>query len=102
MNKRTEWLYGEDASRRAYARFELKRTLLKSLLQDHNNAPKQRTAYAAQRRIPTVAYSVTQQYVGCLITGRVRGNVRLLGLSRQTLKRFALENRVQNLRVGSW
>lgn len=47
----------------------------------------------------TIGFS--KQRCACFATGRAKGLVKFLGLSRQSVKRYALLNKLQNIRVGS-
>ena len=102
MIKRVARLHIESARRSSYQLNELKEKLLKSLTQTQNNSLKHRLVYTHKIRNKQSHRGISRQQGLCLVTGRARGVIRLVGLSRHTLKRYALENKVQNLRVGSW
>lgn len=102
MIKRVARLHIETGRRSSYQLYELKDKLLKSLTQTHNNSLKHRLVYAHKARNKQSHRGLSRHQGLCLLTGRARGVIRLLGLSRHSLKRYALENKVQNIRIGSW
>ena len=102
MIKRVERLHIEYARRQAYQLKELKISLLKSLAQTQNNPIKSRLIYTHKQRYKARHFNISRHQNLCLVTGRSRSVIYLTGLSRHSLKRYALENKVQNLKVGSW
>ena len=101
MLKRVEKLKIEYAHRRKFSQLEIKYRLLKSLIDTHNLSSKHKIIYQKKRRKKITKISITRHQALCLLTGRARGVIREFGVSRQSLKRLALENKVQNIKVGS-
>ena len=58
-------------------------------------------AYQKKLRTDMRTIGFSKQRSACFATGRAKGVVRFLGLSRQSVKRYALLNKLQNIRVGS-
>lgn len=101
MLKRVERLQVEYAHRKRYLQVEVKHALLKSLIQDHNNDSRYKIIYHKKLRTEMRVIGFSKQRSACALTGRSKGLVRFLGLSRQSVKRCALLNKLQNIRVGS-
>lgn len=101
MIKRLEKLTTEMARRKFFHSLEIKNSLLKSLINTKNNPCMNKLVYAKKKRRNSIQTGICKQRNLCLITGRAKGVIKLLGFSRQTLKRYALKNKVQNFRVAS-
>jgi ribosomal protein S14 len=101
MLKRVEKLKIEYAHRKKFSQMEIKYRLLKSLIDTHNLSSLHKIVYQKKLRPKMQAFGVSRQRGACFLTGRAKGVIRFLGFSRHTLKRQALLNKVQNIRVGS-
>lgn len=101
MLKRVERITVEYGHRKRYFQVEVKNFILKSLIQDHNNHIMYKIAYHKKLRTEMRTIGFSRQRSACFATGRSQGLVRFLGLSRQSVKRYALLNKLQNIRSGS-
>lgn len=89
MIKRLEKISLEMARRKLYHSVDIKTSLLKSLIVNQNNYYVTKLIYVKKKRFNRRPISPCKQRNLCLITGRTQGVIRLVGFSRQTMKRYA-------------
>jgi len=91
----------EKLKRIYYIKAELKRSILKSLILNNNTKNVNRLyANISLRSLPKRT-AIAKQHKVCLLTGRQRGAYNKFNLSRHTLKKLGLENRLQNIKTQS-
>lgn len=76
MTKRVSKLTFEYLKRCQARRYELKKVLLQSLIENHNNLAKERTLWGHKMRCQPLVSSVSRQNSLCVVTGRARGVMR--------------------------
>lgn len=89
--------------RRYYLKNEIKKIILKSIIQNLNLKPKIRAL--ALRKIASLkrcSYISKQNNNICLKTGRNKGVLKLTNLSRHYMKQISLTGNLQNIKIKSW
>jgi hypothetical protein len=102
MKKRVRYLGIELFNRKKYNKFELNNTLIKSIIQNKNNLLKKKIYFIKKLDRVGYKYSISKQRDYCMYTGRAQGIIGLTSLSRQSTKRAALINKLQNIQTNSW
>jgi len=87
--------------RNCLQRVKLQKRVLKSLLRTRACPLKVKILISHKRHSTPNAGKISKQNTRCAHNGRPRGVFTWVGLSRHTLKRWAGEGRVQNLRSAS-
>jgi ribosomal protein S14 len=85
-----------------HLQLELKKYLLKSIIQNQKIKPVIR-AHAIYKltKIPNSA-SIAKQYTTCFETGKNKGIINQYNRSRQMVKQFAYQHKLTSTRVKSW
>ena len=101
MKTRVRYLSIEFFNRKSYKKNELKHNLLKSIIQNKNNNLIKKLFFL--KKLDNLSYrvSISKQRDYCVYTGRAQGIVTLLSLSRQSVKRAALINKLQCIKTNS-
>jgi len=89
--------------RKEYIKKEIKKLVLKSIIQNLNLKPIQRAL--ALRRISQFkknSFISRQNNNICVKTGRNKGVLRLTTLSRHYMKQLSLIGSLQNIKIKSW
>lgn len=89
--------------RKNYLKNEIKKLILKSIVQNLNLKPKLRAL--AWRKIAgfrKYSYISKQNNNICLKTGRYKGVLKLTNLSRHYMKQISLTGNLQNIKIKSW
>lgn len=102
MKTRVRFLNIELFNRKKYNKIELKMLLLKSIIQTKNNPLTKKLFFIKKLDIKGFKLSISKQRDFCMSTGRAQGVVNLLSLSRQSVKRRGLINKLQNIQTNSW
>ena len=102
MKSRIRNLTVEFLLREKYRKIEVKKKILKSIIQNKNNNINKRLFFVKLLH-NTIKYgTIAKQHELCINTGRSGGIVKLLSLSRHSIKNYGLHNKLQNIRVASW
>ena len=102
MKTRIRGLTVELLLRKKFQKVELRKMLIKSITQNKNINLSKRLFFTKLLDKTTKYGTISKQHELCISTGRAKGIVSLLSLSRQSTKRFGLHNKLQNIRVASW
>jgi small subunit ribosomal protein S14 len=88
--------------RKIYIKYELKKIILKSIIQNKNTKPVIRS-YAYYK---TINYdrknSISKQINVCLVRGRHKGVWKFAQLCRHAINKFATTGFLQNMKIKSW
>lgn len=76
MTKRVSRLTLEHLRRCQAKRYELKKTLLRSLIENHNNLAKLKTLWGHRLKGQPLVSTISRQNSLCIVTGRARGVMR--------------------------
>lgn len=86
--------------KKLYLKNELKKKILKSIIQNQNVNPlKRQYAYYNLIKMPNLHYKIQNV---CLLTGRNRSVSNNFFLSRHVLKKMLNINKLQNIKIRSW
>lgn len=89
--------------RKEYLKNEIKKTILKSIIQNLNIKPNIRSlALKKLSQFKNISYISKQNNNICLKTGRYKGVLRLTNLSRHYMKQLSLFGGLQNIKIKSW
>jgi ribosomal protein S14 len=102
MKNRINNLTIEFLGRKKYKKIETKKILLKCIINTKNIELKKKIFFTKLLDKTKKFNSIVKQNSMCIHTGRAKGIVNLLGLSRHSTKRYGLQNKLPNIRVGSW
>lgn len=102
MKNRINNLTIEFLNRKKYKKIEVKKILLKSVIQTKNMEISKKIFFIKSLDKTKKYNSISKQNSMCIDTGRAKGIINLLGLSRHSTKRYGLQNKLPNIRVGSW
>ena len=87
---------------RIVAKYSDKRATLKRIIRDPNSSPEERAdAQLRLQKLPRDASPVRQRN-RCEMTGRPHGYYRKFGLSRNALRKMAMQGHVPGLVKASW
>lgn len=102
MKTRVRNLTIELCSRRLYKNRELKLMLLKSIIQTKTKSIKYKSFFCSKQKIVTRKINLCKQHDLCMFTGNTKGVMRLVSMSRHSIKKLALTNKIQNIKISSW
>lgn len=89
--------------RKEFLKNEVKRIVLKSIIQNLNVKPYKRSlALKKIAKFKNISYLSRQNNNICLKTGRNKGVLRLTNLSRHYMKQLSLFGGLQNIKIKSW
>lgn len=89
--------------KKSYAKHEIKRLILKSIIQNFSVKPllrvKASKIYQFQSKLTFIS---KQKNNICLKTGRIKGVYNKFNFSRHYIKYLGINNNLQNIKVASW
>lgn len=89
--------------RKEFLKKEIKKIVLKSIIQNLNLKPKIRSLAFKKIIKLQLESSISKQNNNlCLQTGRFKGVLRLTNLSRHNIKKLSLIGSLQNIKTKSW
>ena len=89
--------------RRSFIKHEIRKLLLKSILQDHNTSKLVKSLAAYKLAHFKLYSSVSRQNNNiCLKTGRYKGILKHTYFSRHYIKKLGKSNNLQNFKIASW
>jgi len=82
---------------------ELKKIILKSIIQNNNVQPILRSKCIKKLNIFNLKSSLSKQNNNiCVKTGRIKGVYKYINLSRHYIKKLSLNGGLQNVKISSW
>lgn len=82
---------------------EVKKLILKSIIQNNNIKPITRSnAFYKMSRLKYIYSKSKQNNNICLFSGRIKGVFKKFKMSRQFIKNFCLDNKLQNNKLINW
>lgn len=89
--------------RKNYLKNEIKKIILKSIIQNLNIKPNIRAlAIKKLTDFRKISYISKQNNNICLLTGRNKGVLKLTQFSRHNMKKLSLKGSLQNIKIKSW
>lgn len=89
--------------RKMYLNKEIKKLILKSIIQNLNIKPNIRSlAWKKNSKIKIISSISKQNNNICLNSGRFKGVLKLTQLSRHEMKKIGLIGSLQNIKIKSW
>lgn len=89
--------------RKKFTKTEIKKILLKSVIQNKNIKPIIRAkALRKSYKFSYLSYISKQNNNICLKTGRIKGVYNMFNLSRHSIKKIGVLGNLQNIKVASW
>lgn len=89
--------------RKKYTKVEIKRILLKSIIQNKNVQPLVRVkAIRKNCKRSYLSYISKQNNNICLKTGRIKGVYNMFNISRHSIKKISVLGGLQNIKIASW
>ena len=89
--------------RKKFIKNEIKKIILKSIIQNLNLKPKIRALALKKLSAFKLSHSISRQNNNiCLKTGRMKGALRLAELSRHQIKKYGTLGCLQNVKIRSW
>jgi len=86
-----------------YAKYEIKRLILKSIIQNQSTKPLIRVkASKIYQSKPKITFLSRQKNNICLKTGRIKGVYNYFNFSRHYIKYLGINNNLQNIKIASW
>lgn len=102
MSRRKQWVLLDNFKRKLFIKYELKRTLLKSLI-NNTNVPLVYRYYAFFKKINNPRRSVlSQQKNRCVRSGRAWGTLNFTQYSRFVLRTESYKGNLPGFRKSSW
>lgn len=93
----------DEIKRGKFLKTEIKRNILKSIIQNLNVKPNIRAlALKKNSKIKTKSFISKQNNNLCLKSGRFKGVLKLTQISRHELKKLSLVGSLQNIKISSW
>ena len=93
----------EILKKKLYTKNEIKRIILKSILQNNSIKPLLRVkASKIYQKKSKLSFISKQKNNICLKTGRIKGVYNKFNLSRHYIKYLGMNNNLQNIKVASW
>ena len=93
----------EILKKKKFAKFEIKRMILKSVIQNFSIKPliriKASKLYQSKSKLTFLS---KQKNNMCLKTGRIKGVYKQFNLARHYIKYIGINNNLQNIKVASW
>lgn len=93
----------EKIKKKIYIKYEIKRIILKSIINNKNVKPiiRANAIYKLSKFINIATISKQKNNI-CLKTGRIGGVYNLTSFSRHFMKRLFDKNDLQNIKINSW
>jgi len=89
--------------RKQFIKFEIKKIILKSIIQNKNIKPIIRANAIYKLSKINNYFSISKQKNNiCLKTGRIKGVLKITQTSRHYLKKLLINNNLQNIKINSW
>ena len=89
--------------RKCYLKNEIKKIILKSIIQNMNVKPNIRAAaFKKNCKFKKISYISKQNNNICLKTGRFKGVLKLTNMSRHIMKKLGTTGSLQNIKIKSW
>jgi len=89
--------------RKQFLKTEIKKIILKSIINNKNNKPISRANALFFLSKIKINNSISKQKNNiCLNTGRIKGVLSKINLSRHFLKKLLINNSLQNIKINSW
>ena len=96
-------IYKDKIKRKLFIKTEIKKIILKSIIQNKNIKPVIRaSAYYKLSRMSLFSSISKQNNNICLKTGRIKGVYKITSMSRHYMKQLCVENNLQNFKVTAW
>lgn len=96
-------IHRDKLKRKEYIRNEIKKIILKSIIQNLNISPIKRSLALKKLSYFKKISSISKQNNNiCLKTGRNKGVLRITTLSRHYIKQLSLVGNLQNIKIKSW
>lgn len=93
----------DQVKRKKYLNNEIKKIILKSIIQNLNNKPNIRSlALKKFSKFKTISSISRQNNNLCLKSGRFKGVLKLTSLSRHEMKKSGLTGSLQNIKIKTW
>lgn len=95
-------VYKDFFLRKQFIKYELKKIILKSIIQNANvNQLKKKLIQLKLNNI-TIKSNICKQINKCIFTGRSRGVYKFINVSRHNIKYLNNLGFIQNLKIASW
>ena len=89
--------------RKKYLNCEIKKIILKSIIQNNNIKPYIRAlANKKNSEFQKISFISKQNNNICLKTGRFKGVLKMTQMSRHFIKKMGLMGSLQNIKIKSW
>lgn len=89
--------------RKSYTKYEIKKLVLKSIIQSQDIKPVIRANAWCQLSKFKLKTSISKQNNNiCLKTGRIKGVYKITTLSRHFMKTLAVNGSLQNIKINNW
>ena len=93
----------DNVKRGKFLKTEIKRNILKSIIQNLNIKPNIRAlALKKNSKIKIKSFISKQNNNLCVKSGRFKGVLRLTQISRHETKKLGLTGSLQNIKISSW
>jgi ribosomal protein S14 len=93
-------IYKDLVKRKKYIKIEIKKLILKSIIQNKNVKPIIRASASYKLSRLSLFSSISKQNNNiCLKTGRIKGVYNITNMSRHYMKQIGAENNLQNFKI---
>jgi ribosomal protein S14 len=99
MQQKFKKIQFENLKRKLFLKAELKKKIFKSILQNNSCLPKIKMSVAHKIQKIQKICSKTQHNNICFVTGKYRGILSPLKLSRHTIKKLGNNNEITHLKI---
>lgn len=89
--------------KKEFLKFELKKLIFKSIIQNKNNKPVLRAFCNYKLSKLNLKHTISKQNNNiCLKTGKIKSTLKLTKLSRHYMKKIAINGFLQNFKINNW
>lgn len=102
MKSKSLVIYKDKVKRKKFLKIEMKKFILKSILHNFQiNEISRLSAFKKITFLPKKSF-ISKQNNMCLISGRMGGVYKFIGVSRHNMKNLAKFNMLHNTKIKSW
>lgn len=96
-------IYKDIIKRKIFLNKELKKIIIKSVIQNLNLKPNIRSlAWKKNSKMKLISSISKQNNNICLNSGRFKGVIKLTQLSRHEMKKIGIKGSLQNIKIKAW
>ena len=102
MKKKNKTIVKDLIYRKHYIKYELKKLILKSIIQNKSSHPLIRYHAKFKLNLITLRSNICKQNNTCIVTGRNGGVFKFLNISRHAIKQLNNNGLISNVKSRAW